>query len=171
MTRGQTVIIAIVLIAVGALMLLSRYGLPFLQSVSWPLVLVVIGSAMMAAFYISKPKKIYLLNGSILVWLGIYFFVVENFLEAYYSYDQLWPGIIIAVGVGQSTASLMSSKLRYHIITGLMLIAGGSALFFFTYGGFEGLSYSNFIVLVSAVLILIGLKLILDFFIASREKA
>jgi hypothetical protein len=171
MTRGQTVLVAVILIAAGTLTLVAQYGLPFYIEFSWPMILLVIGGAMVAAFYLTKPKKGYLLNGCIIIWLGFYFLTMESRLGAHFGYDQLWPGILVAVGLGQFTAAVLSRELRLYMIGAFIVAAGGAVLLYFTITGSEELSYTNIVVLVAIALILLGVKLVLDFFVEGKVRA
>jgi hypothetical protein len=171
MTRGQTVLTAVILIAAGILMLVAQYGLPFYIEFSWPMILLVIGGAMIAAFYLTKPKKGYLLNGCIVLWLGFYFLTMESRLGFYFGYDRLWPGLLLAVGLGQLTAAALSRELRLYMIGAVIVAGGGAVLLYFTITGCGELSYSNVALLVAIALILLGVKLVLDFFVEGKVRA
>lgn len=171
MTRHQTVIVAVILILIGTQMLLEQYGGPSFLNLSWPVIVIIIGGAMIAAFYISKPENAYLLNGCTIVWIGIFFQLMESYLKHAFSYGQMWPGLIIAVGLGQITASLLKRGLLRYLGSGIFLTAGGAVLLYFTFREWHRMGYPTMITILAASMILLGIKLVLDFFFEGKEKA
>ena len=165
MKRGNTVVIGAALVVVGAYMLLAEYGLTIRFRVSWPLILMVVGGAMIAAFYTSKPRVEFLLGGCIVLWLGVFFLAMGNYLQHAFGYSRLWPGFIIVVGLAHTTAALLSERARKCFTPGVILLAVGAACLLFTFRGWRALGLTNLTVLAAVVIILLGCKLIVDFFV------
>ncbi|HUX07560.1 MAG TPA: DUF5668 domain-containing protein [Acidobacteriota bacterium] len=170
MNRTQTIIIGVALIILGAYLLLSEYGYPFRIHVSWPVILLVVGGALIAAYYISKPKTTYLFSGSLVFWLGVFFMLMENALEYYYGYSHLWPGFIIVIGLAHLTTAVLSQSARKHLAAASLFIAVGVVLLFFTFTGWRTIRSINVITAIAVITIIIGFKYVLEFFLTIREK-
>jgi len=125
---------------------------------------------MVTAFYVSKPRRHLLLGGCVVISLGVFFLLVENFF-GYLSYGRIWPGLIFAYGLGQLVAAFLNRSLRRHALGAVVLIAGGSILFYFTFTRWESLNYSSMMLIIGTSLVILGLKLVIDYFVEGREKA
>lgn len=165
MKRAPTMVVGVVLVIIGAYLLLAEYGLTIRFHVSWPLILIVIGGALIAAFYTSKPRTGFLIGGCIVLWLGAFFIAMENYFEYRFGYSRLWPGFIIVIGLANITAALLSEKARKNFAPGVILLGIGGACLLYTFGGWHALGFTNLTVLAAVVIILLGFKLIVDFFV------
>ncbi len=171
MNRNGTIILGVCLILMGGYLLLSEYGLAFSINLSWPWILIVIGAALLIAFFSSKPRYSYLTGGNILIMLGIYFTIVHDFLGARYGYSRYWPGIILAIGAGLLVSGLMSNRQRHLITSGFTMLIIGGALQFFTLQGWHRFGAGSVSVVFGIILVAIGLKLVSDFIIKPKAKA
>ena len=171
MNRRTTVIIGAVLIIFGIYVLLAEYGFTFRLNVSWPLILVIVGAALIASFFTAKPKTANLFLGALVFWLGIFFLLMENQLEYTIGYGRMWPGFIIALGLAHLMTGMLKPSARRHIGTATMLFAVGAVCFFVSFHGFRNLGFINLMSVLGVVVIIFGLKLVLDFFFGPREKA
>ncbi len=170
MNRTQTIIIGVALIVLGAYLLLSEYGYPFRIHVSWPVILLVVGGALIAAFFISKPKTGYLFSGSLVLWLGVFFLLMENAFEYYYGYSRLWPGFIIVVGLAHLTTAILNPAAKKHLGPATFFIAAGTVLMFFSFIGWRMIRSINIVTIIAVITIIIGLKYVVEFFMTIREK-
>ena len=170
MNRRTTVVIGAALVIFGIYLLLSEYGYGFRLHVSWPLILLVVGAALIASFFTAKPKTGNLFLGALVFWLGIFFLLMENQLEYSIGYGRMWPGFVIALALAHLTTGFLKPSARRHISTGVLLLGVGAICFFISFHGFRNLGFLNLMSVVGIVVIIFGLKLIFDFFLGAREK-
>jgi hypothetical protein len=170
MNRNQTVIVGLAMIIIGAYILLAEYGLPFRIHASWPVILMVIGAALIAAFFFTKPRVGYLFAGSLIFWLGIFFMLIENMLEHYYGYARLWPGFLIVVGLAHLSTALLAPSQAKHLGGAVFFLAMGSVFFYFTFTGWQSIRFDNIVTIIAIFIIFAGFKLVLDFFLILKER-
>jgi hypothetical protein len=169
MTQKGTVFVGILLIIFGAYLLLSEYGFGFRINLSWPIILIVLGLALLVGYYTSKPKIDYLRGGFILIALGIYFYVIHEIIGTGHGYSNYWPGIIIAVGIGLMAAGALNRDDRRTLTSGMIVTGVGAVLQYFTLADWRWHGPGGISVLIGVGLILLGIKFVIDF--AFRRKA
>lgn len=170
MDRRFTILVGIGLVFVGAIILFSEYGFPFRLRMSWPVILLVIGGAMIVAYLTSKPRKNLLFGGSVVFWLGIFFLLMENLLRQTYGYGRLWPGFIIVLGLAHLTTAVLNPAMKRQMTAAVAFIALGVVLLFFTIRGWRDISFHGLLVILGLVVIILGLKLIIQFMTGTGEK-
>jgi hypothetical protein len=126
--RSGTIVVGIVLIAAGVLLLLSEYGFVRNFRISWPVILIIVGVAMLVAYHTSKPKWSYLEGGFVLILLGLVFYWIHDIVGPAEGYRTWWPLIVIAAGLGQLLAELYGPIQRRQIVPSLVTIAIGGLL-------------------------------------------
>jgi hypothetical protein len=169
MDRRTTKIVGICLLSLGILLLLSEYGFLYRIHLKWPSILLIVGAALLIAYFTSKPRLVYLEGGCLLVWLGLLFSFVERGWQGHH-YGLYWPGIIIAVGLSEITVGSISPARRKRIFSGLMLIVIGGVLQFFTLRGWHRFGYESLIAICGLVMILFGIKLFGEAFFRKEER-
>ena len=99
------------LIALGALFLLERMGIPGFAGVSswWPLILVVIG--------ITKLVEGRVGSALIMILIGGWFFAVTNDWHGL-TYGNSWPMVLVIVGVGIVVKALSGEDRRARRLEG-----------------------------------------------------
>jgi hypothetical protein len=171
MNRSGTIVVGTLLILLGIYLFLTEYGFFFRINMSWPAVLIVLGGVLILAYYSSKPRSGYLRGGTILVALGVYFTIVHDILEPRHAYPELWPGIIIAIGVGQLVAGLLGRHERALITGGLITMFVGGALLLFTTRTLRFGDRSSIVLIAGGLVIIFGIKIIVDALLKGKAEA
>jgi hypothetical protein len=169
MNRKQTVLVGVALIVLGAYMLLAEYGYPFRIHASWPVILMIIGGALMAAFFLTKPRTGYLFAGSLVFWLGVFFMLMENAMEDQFGYSRLWPGFLIVLGLAHLSTAIFTPSRAKHLSGAFFFLAVGSAMLFFTFTGWRAVRVDNVVTIIAIFIIFAGLRYIVGFFLSIRE--
>ncbi len=126
---------------------------------------------MIAAYLTSKPKKNYLFGGSLVLWLGIFFLLMENLNRFHYGYGRLWPGFIIVLGLAHLTCAILNPAMQRHFTAAILFIVLGAAFLFFTLRDWRYFSFRTGIIILAIVIIVLGFKLVLQFLIGEKGKA
>lgn len=113
--KPETMFWGIFLLCIGAFFLLRNYELiPYLYfDEYWPVVLLALGIAFIFKFIVNPKEWGALIPGTILLFFGL-----KNMLNAFHEFywdcdffiDDLWPLIIIIVGIGIIISGIQSSK-------------------------------------------------------------
>ena len=169
MNKNSLSAIGIVFLGLGIYMILAEYGLIFKIEFSWPIVLILIGAAMLIAFFNTKPEKDYLIWGNILLFIGIAITFIDN-SSKFTIYEHQIFIYFIFVGLAVLASGLMSRDYRYLISYGIPLTAFGIFLNFYYFRKNINLRFwdTDFAV-VGVICMLIGLKLVLDIWFGKRD--
>lgn len=173
MDRKSTVILGVCFIILGVFLIFSEYWRPFRITITWPAILIILGAAMLVAYFMYKPKAGYLKGGNILLWLGLYFALIHDILHRQDDYGRLWPGIIIVIGLALISTAVMSAAHRKLLGSGLVVVTIGVVLQALTLYGWHHFGENEAVLIAGLVLIAIGVKLVIDFVLRAwgEEKA
>jgi hypothetical protein len=155
MNRNSNIVIGAVLIAMGALFLMSNLGyLNFTWNYVWPLALLVPGLYMHFAFFtgIDKNPGI-LVPGGILTTYGALFYA--NVFFGWHMMADLWPLFLIGVAIGLFELYLFGNHDKGLLVPVGILGGIGLSALLRTYIRFDLKDY-----IVPAVLIIIGIAII-----------
>jgi len=120
----------LILLGLGLYFLLRQFNLPlFDQLMTWPMILIIIGSAFMICSY-SGWDKMLILPGGILLALGIHFLAMNS--SAHWPVHwSMYPG---AVGSGFLLAYIRTQDRSFLIPAGILL---GIPIIVLGFGGFH----------------------------------
>ncbi|KUO76862.1 MAG: hypothetical protein APF77_21510 [Clostridia bacterium BRH_c25] len=155
MNKNSNIVIGVVLIALGALFLMSNLGyLSFSWSYVWPLALLVPGIYMHFAFFtgIDKNPGI-LVPGGILTTYGALFYA--NVFFGWQMMADLWPMFLIGIAVGLFELYLFGNRDKGLLVPVGILGGIGLSALLRTYISFDMKNY-----LVPIILIVIGVVII-----------
>lgn len=155
MNRNSNVVIGTVLIAMGALFLLSNLGyLSFSWNYVWPLALLVPGIYMHFAFFtgIDRNPGI-LVPGGILTTYGALFYA--NVFFGWHMMADLWPMFLVGIAVGLFELYVFGSRDKGLLVPVFILGGIGLSALLRNFISFDLKNY-----LVPLILIVIGIVII-----------
>lgn len=124
-------IIGLGLIILGAIFLFENFGyIEFDFQVMWPLLLILGGLSFWIGYFRSRQDYGLLMPGTILIVYGLMFWFCA--IEGWWNLEYLWPGFMLAPGLGFVFMYLFGRKEKGLLIPAGILI-GMSAIFAFRY--------------------------------------
>lgn len=171
MNRSGTRLLGLILITFGIALLFNEYGFGLRINFTWPVFLFFTGGVLLAAYFTSRPRQGFLQGGMILVSLGIYFTLMEDVPALKLRYSQHWPGILIAIGIGLLVSGIIDRRSRKMIGAGIMTAGIGAAILLFSIGGWRHFGPRSVSLLFGIVLLLVGVKVVIDVFIKKKVEA
>lgn len=170
MKKDPLKVVGLMLLGLGIYMLLAEYGLIFRISFSNQLFLIVVGAAMLLAFFHTKPQKTYLIWGNILIFLGIGLAFTES-ASYFIDGDHKELALVAFIGLAIFTSGLMSKDHRYLISYGVPTTIGGIMISIYYWRKNLNLRlWDDDIVLLGAIFILAGIKLVLDVWFGKKAE-
>jgi hypothetical protein len=128
-------IVGITLVVIGLLILLGQMGVDFLGWV-WPILLCVIGAALLWSWYTRGDDSGKVFSGALLVLLALFFLFMRRG-----DADMIrhWPFFVLAPGISLLVMSRVDRSRRDASVPGWIAIGAALVLYFFTSGLFLGL--------------------------------
>jgi len=128
-------IVGVTLVVIGLLILLGQMGVDFFGWV-WPILLCVIGGALLWSWYTRGDDSGKVFSGALLVLLALFFLFMRR--------DQVnmihhWPFFVLAPGIALLVMSRVDRSRRDASVPGWIAIGAALVLYFFTSGLFMGL--------------------------------
>jgi len=128
-------IVGITLVVIGLLILLGQMGVDFFGWV-WPVLLCVIGGALLWSWYTRGDDSGKVFSGVLLVLLALFFLFMRRG-----DADMIrhWPFFVLAPGIALLVMSRIDRSRRDASVPGWIAIGAALVLYFFTSGLFMGL--------------------------------
>ena len=152
----STRIVGITLVVIGLLILLGQMGVDFFGWV-WPVLLCVIGGALLWSWYTRGDDSGKVFSGVLLVLLALFFLFMRRG-----DADMIrhWPFFVLAPGIALLVMSRIDRSRRDASVPGWIAIGAALALYFFTSGLFMGLMGFLFGLIGMVLRLLVPLALI-----------
>jgi hypothetical protein len=151
------------LLAFGILLLLMEYDLFRRIEFSWSLLFLTVGGACLTAYFTAKRQTRYLWTGCLTLSLGLYMFVLQNFLNYNDFFGKYWPGILIAIGLALLAMGIIRPDERKNIGSGIVLLTAAVGLQYIILNDIDYVGANTFIGFAGFLLLIIGIKLVADF--------
>jgi hypothetical protein len=128
-------IVGITLVVIGLLILIGQMGVTFFSWL-WPILLFVIGGALLWSWYTRSDDSGKAFSGVLLVLLALFFLFMRRG-----DADMIrhWPFFVLAPGIALLVMSRVDRSRRDASVPGWIAIGAALALYFFTSGLFMGL--------------------------------
>ncbi len=160
----------IILIAVGLIFLLQKFGcFYFTWDTIWPIFLVIPGLAMIIGSF-RKGAAGTIFPGVVIFLIGILFFAVNYDFFWYYNFEELWPLFIVIVGIAFIALFLRKPSGMKGLIPGIFLIGLGSIFLLNEFGYLSWYIWEDIVDFWPVLIILIGLNMIFRNFIKSKSS-
>ena len=128
-------ILGTALVAIGLLMLLSEMGLTGLGWL-WPLILLVIGVAMLYGYYRDRDDSGKVFTATTIVLLAFFFLLTHrDAIET----ARHWPFFVLAPGIGLLVMSRIDAQRRDAMVPGWIMVGVALVGYFFSLGIFSRL--------------------------------
>ena len=149
-------IVGITLVVIGLLILLGQMGVDFFGWV-WPVLLCVIGGALLWSWYTRGDDSGKVFSGVLLVLLALFFLFMRRG-----DADMIrhWPFFVLAPGISLLVMSRIDRSRRDASVPGWIAIGAALVLYFFTSGLFMGLMGFLFGLIGMVLRLLVPLALI-----------
>jgi hypothetical protein len=155
MNRDAGKFVGPILIVLGLFMLLSQLGLPAFGML-WPLLLLVVGGAMIWRYRQSREDSGMVFTGVLLALLALFFqFVQWDWVDI----GRHWPFFVLAPGIAFLVMSRADAERGDAAVPGWILVGLALIFYFFSLGFFVALLQVIFkiVVIVGKVVIPLGL--------------
>jgi hypothetical protein len=149
-------IVGITLVVIGLLILLGQMGVDFFGWV-WPVLLCVIGGALLWSWYTRGDDSGKVFSGVLLVLLALFFLFMRR---GDADMVRHWPFFVLAPGIALLVMSRIDRSRRDASVPGWIAIGAALVLYFFTSGLFMGLMGFLFGLIGMVLRLLVPLALI-----------
>jgi hypothetical protein len=154
MNNKISLIIGILLVILGIVFIANTLHIWSLES-SWPMILLIIGSAFFVAFFSSKTNPGVLLPGAILIITSIPFFICST-SDQWHLMASLWPMFLLGPAIGFFLMYFGGIRDKGLLVPAFIL-TGLTAIFFLAFSYFSYLWPIVFI-LAGGIFIFLGIK-------------